>query len=210
MNSSLKIFVVDDNAIMRLGLSQAINHEDDLELVGAAATGEEGIGRLADLAPDIVILDYHMPGMDGITCARRILAGQPSIRIILLSVFDSEEDIWKATQAGVSGYLTKKAGEIEDVIAAVHEVASGGTYFPATIAAKLRERRQQAELTPRELEVLKLLANGFSNKDIVDALGISLATVKLHITNLREKLGAVDRTQAVVTAYKKGILRLED
>ena len=134
----------------------------------------------------------------------------PDAKVILLSVFDSEEDIWKAKQAGVKGYLTKKAGEIEDVIEAIQEVSSGGTYFPSSIAQKLEKRKKLKSLTEREMTVLRLLAEGLSNKEIEDALGISLPMVKLHVVNLREKLGAVDRTQAVVQALKRGILHLDD
>lgn len=207
---TIKVLVVDDNALLRLGLTETLSIEPGLEPVGSAANSEEALEQVRKLQPDVVTMDYQMPGEKGVECTAKILAEFPDTKVVLLSVFDSEEDIWKAVQAGVKGYLTKKAGEVEEVLEAIQEVAAGGTYFPAGIAQKLERRSEQDELTPREMEVLKLLAGGCSNKEIVDELGISLPTVKLHIANLREKLGASDRTQAVVFAFKRGILHLED
>ncbi|QBG49253.1 response regulator transcription factor [Verrucomicrobia bacterium S94] len=209
MEENTRILVVDDNALLRLGLTETFNIEPGLEPVGQAANGAEAIELVRSLKPDVITMDYQMPGDDGIETTRKILAEFPYIKVVLLSVFDSEEDIFKAYKAGVRGYLTKKAGEVEEVIEAVQEVAKGGTYFPAAIAAKLEGRKEKDDLTPREMEVLQLLAEGCSNKEIVNRLGISLPTVKLHIINLREKLKAADRTQAVVHAFKQGILHLD-
>lgn len=210
VENSTTVLVVDDNALLRLGLTETIAIEPGLEVVGSAANSEEALRLVRELKPEVVTMDYQMPGENGVECTRRILAEFPETKIVLLSVFDSEEDIWKAVQAGVRGYLTKKAGEVEDVMEAIHEVVGGGTYFPASIAAKLARREEQENLTPREHEILTLLAAGNSNKEIADQLDIALATVKLHIANLREKLGAADRTQAVVIAFKRGILHLEE
>lgn len=211
MEEPIRIMVVDDNALMRLGLTEAIGIEPGMEMAGEAENSEVALEVFRREKPDVVTMDYQMPGGEsGIECTRKIMAINPDAKVILLSVFDSEEDIYQAKQAGVKGYLTKKAGGVRDVISAIHEVAAGGTYFPASIASKLENRLKQPDLTKREMEVLKLLADGGSNKEIGDALDISLATVKLHIANLRDKLGAVDRTQAVVFAYKKGILHLDD
>ncbi|VGO11893.1 Response regulator protein VraR [Pontiella desulfatans] len=202
------VLVVDDNALLRLGLTETISIEPGLEPVGAAANSEEALRLVRKLKPDVVTMDYQMPGESGIECTRKILAEFPETKVVLLSVFDSEEDIWKAVQAGVKGYLTKKAGEVEDVLEAIQEIAAGGTYFPAGIAQKLERRRGKESLTPREMQVLTELANGLSNKEIAEVLKISMPTVKLHIVNLREKLDAADRTQAVVHAFKRGILHL--
>lgn len=209
MEDTVKILVVDDNALLRLGLTETFNIEPGLEPVGQAANGEEALEKVRELKPDVVTMDYQMPGDNGIETTKKILAEFPHTKIVLLSVFDSEEDIFKAVKAGVRGYLTKKAGEVEEVLEAVQEIAKGGTYFPAAIASKLEDRREKDDLTPREMEVLQLLAEGCSNKEIVDRLGISLPTVKLHIINLRDKLDAADRTQAVVHAFKQGILHLD-
>ena len=210
MEQETRVLVVDDNALMRMGLTGAISVEPGLAVAGEAANADEAMEFVRAHQPDVVTMDYQMPGADGVECTQRSMAECPDTKIILLSVFESEEGIGKAERAGVKGYLTKKAGGVVDVISAIHEVAKGGTYFPAAIAQKLERRRQQPDLTPREREVLRLLAAGNSNKELADALNISLATVKVHIANLREKLGALDRTQAVVIAYKKGILHLDD
>jgi len=200
--------VVDDNALLRFGLIGAIDLETGLESVGGAPNAEEALTLYAEQKPNIIIMDYRMPGMSGVECTEQILAESPQAKIILYSVYESEEEIWKAVQAGVKGYLTKTAGAVEDVMEAIHEVANGGTFFPASIQEKLEARKQQEELTPRELEVLQLLGEGQSNKEIADVMDISLSTVKIHVTNIRDKLGAADRTQAVVIAFKRGILSL--
>ncbi|MEM6885856.1 MAG: response regulator transcription factor [Verrucomicrobiota bacterium] len=209
MKTNIRVMVVDDNAILRLGLTETISMEPGMELVGDASNAEDAIEMVRKLKPDVVTMDYQMPGASGVECTAQIMDEFPETHVILLSVFDSEEDIWKAKEAGVKGYLTKKAGEVEDVIEAIQEVANGGNYFPGSIAQKLEKREGQKSLTERELAVLKLLAAGRSNKEIVDDLNISLATVKFHIINLREKLDAADRTQAVVHAFKRGILHLD-
>ena len=207
--AAIRILVVDDNALLRLGLSQAFTIEPGMETVGQAANAEEAFEQALELKPDVVTMDYQMPGESGIDCTRRLKEALPDVKVILLSVFDSEEDVWLAVQAGVDGYLTKKAGEVEEVVEAVQEVVAGGRYFPASIAQRLENRKTKSDLTPREMEVLQLLAEGCSNKEIVSRLGISLPTVKLHVINLREKLNAADRTQAVVHAFKQGIIHID-
>lgn len=211
MSDTIRILVVDDNALMRLGLTEAIAIEPGMEAIGEAENSQEALDVFRKTKPDVITMDYQMPGGEsGLECTRKIMAEDPDAKVILLSVFDSEEDIYQAQQAGVRGYLTKKAGGVRDVISAIQEIAGGGTYFPAGIQAKLQKRKEQPELTPREMEVLKLLADGNSNKDIADLLQISLGTAKLHVGNIRDKLGAVDRTQSVVFAYKRGILHIDD
>ncbi len=202
--------IVDDNELLRYGLSGAINHAPGLILAGEASNSEEAIELYRIVEPDVVTMDYRMPGESGVECTRKILAYDPSAKIILFSVFESEEDVWNAIQAGVKGYLTKTLGAVKDMLEAIQEVASGGTYFPAGITKKIESRKQLTELTPRELEILKILGEGCSNQELMDHFHISLPTVKHHIKNIREKLGAADRTQAVVIAYKRGILRIEE
>ncbi|MDF7824186.1 response regulator transcription factor [Pontiellaceae bacterium B12227] len=209
MSESIKVMVVDDNALLRFGLIGAINMEPGMESAGDAASSEEAVELYAEIKPDIVTMDYRMPGESGVECTKKIMEMDPDAKVILFSVFESEEEVWKAVQAGVKGYLTKSASAVEDVMEAIHEVAEGGTFFPAQIAQKVSARKQQEELTPRELELLKMLGQGTSNKELVEHFNISMSTVKHHITNIREKLGAADRTQAVVIAYKKGILKLD-
>jgi len=207
---NISVLIVDDNAVLRFGLAGAMALEEGLEAVGSAATAGEALELFRTLRPDVVTLDYRLPGEDGISCARRMLDEFPGAKIILFSVFEAQEDIWRAVQAGVKGYLSKNARDVEDVMEAIREVAAGGTFFPASIAQRLEQRMQHGQLTPREMDVLRLLPDGNSNKMIADILGISLPMVKFHVGNLREKLGAQDRTQVVAIAYKRGILHLHE
>lgn len=209
MSENIRVMVVDDNELLRFGLLGAIDMEPGLEAAGDASSSEEAVKLYQEVKPDIVTMDYRMPGEDGVECTKKIMALDPDAKIVLFSVFESEEDVWKAVQAGVKGYLTKSASAVDDVMEAIHEIAEGYTFFPASIAQKISARKQQEELTPRELELLQMLGQGTSNKELVEHFNISMSTVKHHITNIREKLGAADRTQAVVIAYKKGILKLD-
>lgn len=208
MEKTIRILVVDDNPMMRFGLSGSLSTEPGLDVVGEAANGEEAMAFVQEHRPDVITMDYKMPGDNGVEVTKKIIAEFPDANIILLSVFDSEEDIWNAVRAGVKAYLTKTAGDVDELIHAVNIVAGGGTFYPDAIAHKLRDRRKKPDLSPREMEILHLLAEGNSNKEMAATLNISGETVKAHLSNLREKLGAVDRTQAVVLAYKKGILHL--
>lgn len=206
----IKVLVVDDNALLRFGLSESLSFVPGFEAAGTAGNAREALELYRQLKPDVVTMDYQMPDENGLECSQHILEEFPDARIILLSVFDAAEQVWNAVQIGVKGYLTKKAGEIEEVLDAIQEVASGGTYFPVQIANKLEQRKGQRGLTPRELDVLRLVVNGQGNKQIADALAISIHSVKQHVVNLREKLNAADRTQAVVEAIRRGIIQLDD
>lgn len=206
----ISVLIVDDNAMMRVGLSQTMTVEPGVVAAGTAANAVEALALYRKLRPDVVTMDYQMPGDSGVECTRQILAEFPDARVILFSVFEAEEDIWNAVQAGAKGYLTKKASEVDELMDAIREVAGGGTFFPARLAQKLERRKGKRELTARELDVLRELAEGFSNQEIVDSLDITMATVKMHILHIRDKLGAQDRTQAVVIAYKQGILRIQN
>lgn len=209
MNSPTTVLTVDDNAIMLLGLTEAIAVDPGLQSVGSAVNATEALAVYRQFEPDVVTMDYEMPGESGIECTRMILAEFPDARIILLSVHNSEEDVWQAVQAGVKGYLTKKAGEIKDVLEAVHEVAKGGTFFPAAIAEKMENRRSQDELTPRELEILQMLGKGLSNKELMSHFNLSLSSIKHYLTKILDKLGAADRTHAVIIAFQRGILKVD-
>ncbi len=208
MKKKISVMVVDDNSLLRLGLTEAINGEEDLAAVGEAENGEQALKLYPKLKPDVVTMDYQMPGDTGVATTRKITAEYPDAKIILLSVFEGEEDIWTAVQAGAKGYLTK-TGEIEEVLDAIREVAEGGNYFPAAIAQKLANREQRDTLTAREREVLELIVSGNSNKEIMVNLEISEGTVKLHVSHILEKLGAADRTQAAIMAVRQGIVHLD-
>lgn len=207
MSESIRVLVVDDSALLRMGLTQAIGIEADMTVVGSAATADEALTLYPKLRPDVVTMDYQMTGMNGVECTRRIRATFPEARVVILSVQDVEEYVWSAVQAGALGYLTKEASEVEEVLDAIREIHAGGTYFPAHIAETIRLRETLPTLSPREMEMLRAIAAGQSNKEIAAALQISINTVKLHISNLFDKLDATDRTQAVVIAIRRGMLK---
>lgn len=208
MSEPISVLVVDDNALLRVGLKDTVGDEPDMMVAGEAANGSEALERYRELQPGVVTMDYRMPNEDGLEATRKILAEFPDARIVFLSVYEGEEDIWNAWQAGVLGYLSK-TGAIENVIEAIREVAAGNSYFPATIAGKLEARKEQDSLTPREMEVLKLIVEGCSNKEIMAKLSLSASTVRVHVSNMLEKLGVLDRTQAAVAAVKRGIIHLD-
>jgi DNA-binding NarL/FixJ family response regulator len=194
--------------MMRLGLAEAINGERDMTLAGEAANGTQAIALYRTLQPDVVTMDFQMPGGDGAESTERLRAEFPEARVVVLSVFEGEEDIWRAVKAGASAYVLKSA-EVEDVLEAIRHVFEGDTYFPTAIAAKLAARETRGTLTPRELQVLRHIVAGFSNKEIAAALHMSEATVKLHISNTLSKLQVADRTQAAIVAVQRGIVHLD-
>jgi len=208
MKRKIRVLIVDDHAMMRLGLAEAITGERDMTLVGEAANGRQALELYRKLQPDVVTMDFQMPGGDGAESTAWLRTEFPEARVVLLSVFEGEEDIWRAVQAGAAGYVLKSA-EVEDVLEAIRQIMSGGTYFPATIAAKLAARETRDALTPRELQVLRHIVAGLSNKEIAAALHMSEATVKLHISNTLSKLHVADRTQAAIVAVQRGIIHLD-
>ena len=208
MSKRIRILIVDDHFMVRTGLAEAMRGERDLQVVAKASTGAQAIECYAEQQPDVVTMDYRLPDMTGVEAAAKIRAADPAARILMLSVFEGEEDIWRAAEAGVQGYLLKSC-DSADVLAAIRRLATGGTAFPSFVAEKIATRRARASLTPRELQILGHVVAGRSNKEIIDAVGISEGTVKLHVSNLLEKLGAQDRTQAALIAVQRGIIHLE-
>jgi DNA-binding NarL/FixJ family response regulator len=193
--------------MVRTGLAEAMRGERDLVVIGKAASGAEAIEQYAQSRPDIVTMDFRLPDMTGVEAASAILASDSTARILMLSVFDGEEDIWRAVRAGVRGYLLKSC-ESADVLGALRRLAMGGTAFPEEVEAKIAARETRENLTPREIEVLVHIIAGRSNKEIIQAMGLSEGTVKLHISNVLEKLDAHDRTQAAILAVQRGIVHL--
>jgi DNA-binding NarL/FixJ family response regulator len=209
MKPPIRILIVDDHAMVRFALSEAIQRHSDLILAGEAENGHGAVTLYRKLRPDVVTMDFKLPDRDGDEVVTEIRAEFPNARIVLLSIFENSESIWKATQAGVLGYVSKGA-KVAEVVKAIRSIAVGKPYFSAGLEEKLAARREQENLTPRELAVLQLVTAGRSNKEIVAALHISLSTVKLHLQNIFLKLGAQDRTQAAATAFQRGIVRLEE
>ena len=202
----IRLLVVDDHFMVRLGLISALRAEADLEVVGEAGTGAEAVAMHSRLRPDITLMDGILPDIHGIEALRRILETTPAARIIMVSINDTAEDVHRAMTAGASGYIPKSS-EKELIVAAIRAVAAGDHFLPPELARKLAERDLQAPLSTRELSVLRLIARGFANKQIATELAVSEATVKTHIRHILDKLDAPDRTRAATLALERGLLR---
>lgn len=205
---TIRILVVDDHHIVRQGLVALLSTVSDFEVVAEAGDGTEAVELHRSLRPDVTIMDLRLPHMGGVDAIVAIRAETPQARFIVLTTFDGDEDIYRALQAGAKGYLLKgmNAAELTDAIRTVH---AGKTRIPSVVAERLAERVSGTELTTRELEVLRLIVQGHSNKEIGNQLHISEATVKTHINNLLSKLGVSDRTQAATTALQRGLVHLD-
>ena len=205
MIQKTRILIVDDHAIVRLALAGSIALQDDLELVGEAENGAQAIALYRELQPDVVTMDYQMPGLNGAEAIGEILAEFPEARIVLLSIYVTSKVC--VLEAGALGCVSRV--EIDEVIRAVRAVASGVSYYSDGLKEKIDERRGQEALSPRETEVLAQIVSGRSNKEIEANLGISTSTVKHHIERVFTKLGVNDRTQAATAAIKRGIIQLD-
>ena len=208
MKEKIRIMVVDDHFVVRMGLAGSINIEPDMSVDVEASTGPQAIASFRHHRPDIVLMDLKLPGMSGLETAGIICKEFPDAAIIMLSTHDREEDIYQSLQAGARTYLLKTAAR-EELIQAIRAVHAGERCISPVIGARLAERMTHTELTSRELEVLKLLAAGSSNKEIGGALQIAEVTVKLHVSRILAKLKVSDRTQAATTALRRGILHLD-
>jgi DNA-binding NarL/FixJ family response regulator len=203
----ITILIVEDHPIMRVGIAAIIRQCNEMKVIGQAGSGEEAIVQYERHNPDIVLLDLHLPGINGVKTLDRIRAIQPSARIIILTMFEGDEDIHLAMSAGAKGYLAKGL-QPETLLSAIRKVHGGGVYIPAPMARSLESRTTERCLSGREREVLQLLGEGRSNRDIAQALGIRESTVKCHISVILTRLDADDRTQAVITGLKRGFLHL--
>lgn len=206
--NALRVLIADDHLVVREGLAALINRSPDMAVVAEASTGREAVEQFLLHCPDVALLDLRMPEMDGVEVIAAIREQVPTARLVVLTTYADEEDIHRSLRAGARGYLLKDAprDELLDCVRAVHD---GQTVIPPAIALKLASRLRATELTPRELDVLRLLATGQSNKQIAAALFIAEGTVKTHVNALLRKLEAADRTGVVTLALKRGLLRLE-
>ncbi|RMH19283.1 MAG: DNA-binding response regulator [Gammaproteobacteria bacterium] len=206
-SSPIRILIADDHPPLREGLSALLERQTDLRVTAMAADGEEAVALFRQYQPDVVLMDLRMPRLEGADAVAAICREWTDARIIVLTTFDGDEDIYRALRAGAWGYLLKDV-PCEELFAAIRQVHRGKKYIMSQVAQKLTERFQGADLTDRELEVLQLLVQGKSNRDISEALCVVEGTVKFHVRNILEKLGACDRTQAVTIALKRGLARL--
>ena len=206
----VRVVIVDDHPVVRDGLRGMLEADDALVVVGEAADGAEAVRLVARVAPDVVLMDLRMPGVDGVAAIARIGADHPDVRVLVLTTYDTEADILRAVEAGASGYLLKDTPRAE-LRRAILATAAGETVLAPAVAARLvsQARRPPAEaLTAREVEVLQLVATGATNADAGRALHVSEATVKTHLLHAFAKLGVDDRTAAVTTALARGLIHL--
>ena len=203
----IRVMIADDHPALREGLSALLERQADLQVVAMAADGEEAIALVATHQPDVILMDLRMPRLEGADAVAAICTQWPEARIIILTTYDGDEDIYRALRAGAKGYLLKDA-PCEELFTALRQVHRGQKYIMSQVAQKLTDRFQSSELTDRELEVLQLLVQGNTNRDISAALRVAEGTVKFHVRNILDKLGAGDRTQAVTIALKRGLARL--
>jgi DNA-binding NarL/FixJ family response regulator len=201
------VLVVDDHALLRTGVANIINQELDLHVVAEASNGLEAVEAYVRYRPDVTLLDLRMPVMEGVEAVRQIRERDPHAKVIVLTTYDTDEDISRALKAGAKAYVLKDISA-DGLIECIHGVLAGKVYLAPAAAAKLAEGVTRIQLTPRELATLRLMADGKSNKEIASELGISERTVKTHLGHLFEKLGVTSRTEAVKIATRRGLVRL--
>ncbi len=201
----IRILIADDHNVLRDGLAAIIRQERDLDVVGEVGDGRQAVEQWKKQRPDVTLMDLRMPGLDGVNAIYEIRAADPGARIIVLTTFDGDEDIYRGLRAGAKSYLLKDVRR-EELFQCIREVHAGRTFIPPAIAAKLAERLPGDELSPRELDVLRLLAEGKPNKLIGVALSITEVTVKSHVQSLFKKLNVLSRTEAIAVANRRGLL----
>ncbi|BAT53141.1 two component LuxR family transcriptional regulator [Nostoc sp. NIES-3756] len=208
LQNPIRILIVDDHPVVRQGLAAMINRESDMVVVAQVCNGREAVAAFSQYQPDVTLMDLRMPEMDGVTAITTICNEFENPRIIVLTTYDGDEDIYSGLKAGAKGYLLKDA-EPDELLAAIRVVNVGQKYIPPSVGAKLAERIGILQLSSRELDVIRLMATGKSNQEIGAVLQISEGTVKYHVNNILSKLGVSDRTQAVITALRRGIVTLK-
>jgi DNA-binding NarL/FixJ family response regulator len=215
---TVRVLLVDDDDLMRAGLKAVLSSDETIDVVGEAGDGRSAVGRTRELRPELVLMDVRMPDLDGITATREVLAVSPEVKVVILTTFEQDDYIFGALRAGASAFLLKRTSP-EELIAAIHTVAAGDSLLSPSVTRKVIDRMAQQpapdvssaerlqDLTPREREVLELMARGLSNGEIADAFVIEESTVKTHVKRLLRKLGLRDRVQAVIFAYESGLTR---
>lgn len=203
----MTIMIVDDHPLMRVGVAAIINARPDMEVVAQAGTAEEAIAKHRQHLPEVTLMDLRLPDASGVSAIREIRRAQPSARFVVLTTYEGDEDIHQALESGAQGYIIKGMPH-ETLIHALKRVHAGKRFLPPPVAEALQLRTPDANLSPREREVLQLLAQGKSNKEIAKHLGIAEATVKCHFRVIFMRMGVTDRTQAIVSALQRGLVHL--
>jgi len=202
------VLLVDDHALMRTGVANIINQERDLRVVAEASNGVEAIAAFEQFHPDVTLVDLRMPVMEGVEAVRQIRTRDPRARVIVLTTYDTDDEISRALKAGAKAYVLKDISA-DLLIGCIRDVLAGKTYLAPSAAAKLAEGVTHVQLTPREMSALRLMADGKANKEIATELSISERTVKTHLGHLFEKLGVASRTEAIKVATRRGLVRLQ-
>jgi two-component system NarL family response regulator len=206
-DAPIRVLIADDHPIVRGGLSALVADHPRMRLVAEAETGEQAVALAMTHRPDVILMDLRMPEMSGVEAIRAIRSAWPDARVIVLTTYDGDEDIYQALQAGARAYLLKDASGAE-LLEAVEAVHRGETRIPPQVGARLAQRVAREDLTPRERDVLRAIVDGRSNKEIGRALSLTEGTVKFHVNNILAKLGVNDRTQAAIEALRRGFVRL--
>jgi len=203
----ISVVTIDDHPVVRAGVRALNDDESDLRVVAEGRDGAEAVALYEEHEPDVMLMDVRMPNVDGVRAIRSIIASHPEARIVALTSYEGDADVYRAIQAGARAYLLKDTLGTS-LVDAVRRVAAGERIIPPEIAARLADFMAREELTPRELEVLELAAKGLRNRDIAHAIGRTEETVKAHLKHIMKKLGVADRTQAVTLALRRGVIRI--
>jgi DNA-binding NarL/FixJ family response regulator len=206
--ATVTVLCVDDHPLVRKGIAAILSNETDMKLVAEAGSGQEAVEAFRKYRPEVTLMDLRMPGIDGIEATKQIRQIDPEAKIIALTSYDGDQEIYRALEAGVRGYILKEMVHTE-IVRAIRVVHSGKRLMPPEVAERLSEHFPQVALTPREIEVLQYVAKGYGNKEIGVRLGTAAGTVKMHLQNILSKLGASDRTHAVTLALRRGIIHIE-
>jgi two-component system, NarL family, response regulator len=201
----IRILIVDDHPVMCSGLSNLLNGQQGMTVVGTCGSGSEALKMVSASRPDLLLLDLRMPGMDGIAVLQALQSSGSTPKVVVLTSFEQDELIYQAIRAGAHGYVLKDVAESE-LIAAITAVHGGKRYIPLHVAAKLADRMMRADLTHREVQTLELLAKGLTNKQIASTLNLSDYTIRHYVNNIMDKLAVSDRTEAVAMAFRSGLL----